>query len=58
MTNEKRDPFLAWPEGVRAELVEEILKRADLLADEGSIEESAATWHVARYIETGEWDSP
>ena len=53
---ENIDPFSAWPKGIRAKLVEEIMRKADILADEGSIEKAEGMYDVGIYILTGSWE--
>lgn len=51
----KNDPFMSWPNIVRDKLVEEIMKKADFLSDEGNPEEARGMYYVGEYIKTGTW---
>ena len=51
----KNDPFFTWPKSVRAELVAEINRKAEVAIEEGSVEEAGGMFWVADYIENGEW---
>jgi len=49
-------PFLEWPIGLRGKLVDEIMRKADILASEGSIEQAEGMYDVGNYILTGLWE--
>ena len=55
-SNKKIDPFSAWTNSVRAKLVEEIMRQADFISSEGSLEKAEGMYDVGKYILTGSWE--